>query len=286
MLCYLKKWPMSRLEKLLLYLAQQYLPQLIPDLPPDPRVWTRLIADALASEVGILVLRGDYPRSHMGDVRGTVEHWAQPYAYTYTLLARSLYPSKQGVYWSVSDRLLPPFLIFTGELEVLVAGLGRYVVPYVAERQRNPQPQYMAELRGMCSYLIDAVGGDDLPQAHYRQLRDALMAQVSQLIQQPIRQRGLTTPADDLFTQTPATPMPRIRANGPATLPETPSQKLRAQQVQATAAPNELITDSQALTGPHGYPRDIPIFFNGRRPKRKSPPVMPPPGIKHGEDAD
>lgn len=265
---------MTRLEQFLWELGQRYIRQRLYHLPHDPYERAALIADLLASDAGLLVLRGDFPRDHMDRVHATIANWVNPYLAIYDLLAQTLFPSQRSIHWSLGDRYLPPIVMITGELALLVSVLGRYVVPYVVERQRNPLPQYAAELRGICGYMLDAVGGEDLTQAQYRHLCDALMVQVDVLIQQPIRQRGLTTPAEDLFTQTPSTPMPAIIEPPPIPLPETPSEQLRRQQAEAD------LTDSEKLRGPHGYPPHIPIFFNGRGNKRNAPPVRRPPQMK------
>lgn len=268
---------MSRLERLLLQLGQQHIAAKLPSLPSDPHERNAAIADLLADEAGILVLRGDFPKQYINQSQYVIEHWVKPYVTIYDLIARTLFSTQRHVYWVTIDNNLPPILLVTGELYFLTGVLAHYVAPYVAERQRNPLPQYSAELRGICGYMLDEVGGEDLSPRAYNQLREALMNQVRLLIQQAIRQRNLTTAADNLFTQTPSNPMAAI-TDPPSTLPETPSERLRRDAAQEEG--NEMLTDSKDTRGPHNYPADIPIFYNGRHEKRVKPPVPLPPNMK------
>lgn len=208
----------ARVDRILHKLAQQHVPHLLAQLPTNEDSRLRYLADGLAVE-GVLVLTGQYSaseRPQQEQYEAAVRRWIILYGSLYDVLARRLFPSLIEVRAVFADDQQPPVVVMEGAASCVLHAMGEYIVPYVVARQ-NTTIVTNAELGGVMMFVLNELEASDLRRAEYDELLRVGQRLLWELLQVPIRQLALTTPAKLLFRQVNVPPPP------PEMLPEDPT---------------------------------------------------------------
>ena len=208
----------ARLETVLTRLAQkdaQHL--LLRRLPEQDR--RRGLAEGLAA-AGLLVIVAEVPAQNQPDKASLISEWTSIYASLYALLTGALFPSFTKVEAVYADQQDPAIIVLKGESKAVIRSFAGYITPYVAVRQQS-RGHSSAELRGVMTFLLDALEADDLPRQKYNQVVEAGMQALNMLLSLPLRQIALTDFAEPIFEQMPdIVPPAQPKPAQPPHLPE------------------------------------------------------------------
>jgi hypothetical protein len=207
----------ARLERILVKLAKQHAPHLVPpgweQTNPDQRLGD--LARRLAS-YNVLVMIGHVPPDLVSAKETHIQSWVNEYGHLYSLLAHNLFPSYITISAQYADDQLPAIIVVRGASTPIMHMLAGFIAPYIAARQPQPVGSE-AELHGIMALVLDELEADDLPPAQFRRLRLEGAAILRRLLTTPVRQIGLTPFERPLFF-----PNPQPAVAAPAKLPEAP----------------------------------------------------------------
>jgi hypothetical protein len=261
----------ERLLRVLLDLAQRYAPHLLGVDWAKPGEASRLLPELAGKLAGynLLVMIGNVPPHLNGDLHAYVRTWVENYVRLYDTLSTALFPSftKISAYYG-DDEQNPVIVVLSGAATPVVEALARYITPYIAARQGVAVSDM--ELIGLIDMVLEALEANDLPREDYRQLRDAAIIQVRQLLAAPLRQERLTEPAPNLLLHTTA-----VTDEGFAATPEveTPRQATAPMPAPPPAPPSLPEMDHlppQSDTGAHP-PMENTLSNTPVPPLRKEP---------------
>ena len=256
----------KRLERILLQLAREHAPELIPPgwdskLAYENRL--RHLAGGLADR-NLLVIMGLVPDALRLNRAEHIQAWISNYGRFYMLLAGKLFPSFAHVEAFYADPHTPPITVFNGASRPVMAAMSGLVLPFIAKRQKELVVS-VPELLGLMSIVLDDLEAGSLPHAEYNRLRDKGMEALRDILAHPIRQLALTRFDRALFLRNkPPETLPEERPRDTGLLPLLPEEE------EADTTPTEEL-----------FTRPIPMVFqppgsnNRRRPR---PPVRHPPG--------
>jgi transcription antitermination factor NusG len=303
----------SRLEQILLMLAQQNAPQLLQtwkregDLSQRLPLWARQLAD-----YNILVIMGDSPFSLQalgGNVNTYIQTWVNNYGQFYQLLARSLFPSYVYLGAHYTDDKWPVVIYMQGAATPVIQRIAGYVAPFIVQRQLERVVSEV-ELMGVMDLILDELEVGNMMRDNYKYIRDEGVAILKQMLSSQIRQLPLTEFDRPIFTDSQR--IIPLTENLPDVLPEEDSQitypdinsmssenaayNLPHRADTQTYAPTESmptppslpeVSPSAATTdsgkteeGKRTFGAAIPMLFNRKGDKKRRPPVPPLPGEK------
>lgn len=278
----------TRLEQILINLAKQHAPHLVPsewDKSGDAQRVARL-ARGLAG-YDLLVMMGYIPPAIAGDAEAHIQRWVDAYGQLYHLLAGRLFPSRVAISAQYADDQLPVIIIIQGAATPVIHILAGLIAPYIATRQSFPMVSE-AELLGLMDIVLDELEAGDLPRQEYNRLKVDGARILARLLECRVRQVGITpsdrpifgraqpfSPPPDKLPEQAARPqqepppppahVPEAAAPEPQTLPGTESARpapapQRAEALPAIEEVDE--TPSEVLFSPH-----VPLL----PPRRKGP---------------
>lgn len=181
----------AELEKCMVAAARRYAPDLIPatwkqpgDLGHLPHDFARLLL-----RHDLLVLVGDRAGHSDDSLRDAAQRCYSLYKRLYRLLADKLFAYTLGdsrmtaSYCDASD-----FIVVTLHAPgvPIIEALGTLVTPFVV-RHYLPQSDQSGEVRQLVDNVLTLLQADELDDADYEQLRDAMIALVNDLCAMPLR---------------------------------------------------------------------------------------------------
>lgn len=264
---------MSRLERILVKLAQNHARHLIPsgwDSGRDVIERVQWLARKLA-DYNVLVIVGelDPPLRNLQDLH--VQDWVQNYARLYYLLTQSLLPSQTGISAYYADEHLPVVVVLEGQSAPVLGTFAGFVTPYVASQQTRDRISEL-ELIGLMDVVLDELAADDLARPTYENLRAACVDVVKRLLQATMRHVSLTGFDRPILGTQPVVPSDPTPPPKPATTPSEPPSDLPEHTL-------EMLPDDDAPLAPteQMFIDRLPL---PRNPSDRTPPVPPLPDDK------
>ncbi|RMG89622.1 MAG: hypothetical protein D6712_01355 [Chloroflexi bacterium] len=252
-----------RLEHVLLDLAQEHAPELIPadwaqqvDYDRKLRTLARQLADH-----HILVMMAVLPDKLAQNPQPPIETWLKLYADFYQLLASATFPSGAQLEASLLDALNPAIVTLYGAARPVVQVMAGLLLPYIARRQTELLISE-AELRGLMSLILEALAAEDLPYEDHHQLQVDGVSLLRQMLSSPLRLVSLTRFDRPFFYEN----------RRPEQLPELDSLTEDSQPL--------LPVDERPPTTDTAQKRNIPLMpwldDNDDEGRSKRPPPVPP----------
>ena len=181
----------SRLQRILVRLAQANAPELVPDgwdRTGDPLDRLQWLARQLAGH-NVLVLLGDLKPELKAAREIHIQDWVRSCAQFYFLLARALFDPQSTLTAYLADEHDPPVAVLQGKnnaypvLEVMAG----FVQPYLTARQ--PQVHQL-ELHGLMDLVLEELAADE---GRYRRLhRDGVLL-LERMLNSTVQHVSLTT---------------------------------------------------------------------------------------------
>jgi hypothetical protein len=266
----------QKLERVLLALARQHAPNLIPtyDVRQEETRRVQNLARALA-DYDVLVMMGDFPQSLVlltVDATTLVQRWLGSYIQFYSLLATQLFASHMPLVAQYGDDRWPVVIYMQGPITPVIQKMAGYVTPYVVQRQMDVRVSE-AELLGLMDVMLDELEATNMPRAKFKKLREEGMVILRAMLESPIRQLPVTDFDRPIFSDSQRIVLTPLS-------PEPPSLPEEDSQITYVDIPS-LSTDKKVSTGetrstenvPPSQPpakktpstSEVPIFFKTQR---------------------
>lgn len=286
----------QREENILVALAQQYAPQLLPMWDQRGTHDERLprLARGLAS-YNILVIMADQPYSLQTinqDISGLLNDWVNGYVSLYRRLCQDLFPSYAQVSAHYTDERWPVVIYIRGEATPVIQRLAGFVAPYIVERQFSSVVSD-AELIGLMDMILDELEAASLTRDKYKKLRDDAVIILKTMLNSAIQQIPVTEFDRPIFSDSQR--IVPIKASAiPPSIPEA-NVVIQPPGIHlARQADTQQLMPTDVIQMPKDLPESLPpaetknsrfsltaSLFGSRKNKENDrkprPPVMPLP---------
>jgi len=286
---------MSRLERILVKLAQRHAPHLLHaewdnGLESNERI-TQL-ARRLA-DYGILVIVGEAPPELRNTKRIHVEDWVQNHARLYYVLANGIWPSlEQQIEAYYADENEPFAVVLQGTTAPVTAMMAGYLIPYIAIRQADKAANRF-EMRGLLDVVLMELEATDIQPYILHEVRENAVEALGHLLNAQIEHIPLTefdAGAAGVITVQQPQPQPATpEAPPPPELPEQnrPQPEAPPQVEQAAADPPPVTFDLDTLEDddPEAFtPTEEMFSVNLPLPRSNSKRLPPVPRLPDEDD--